>query len=356
MKKIVKNHLNSVLATEANSTGTTKKQAYSVAIVGATGLVGKALLNVLEQRHFPISQLFLLAGDRSSGQILSFANHDYLVTPLSHFDWHAQQIDIAFFSAGNEVSLHYAPIARDSGCLVIDNSSAFRYDDNVPLIVPEVNANVLSLDSSFTSCRGEQHPPPMIIANPNCSTIQMMLALAPIHRAVGIKRIIVSTYQAASGAGQDLVDELTLGEDAAASLHANIIPQIDVLQDNGYSREEMKMLWESRKILHAPELLLSATAVRVPVINGHSEAIVIETHQPLTASQAIACLKNKPGVIVLEDRWITPKEISGKDEVVVSRIREDLAFGKHGLSLWVVADNLRKGAALNAVQIAELFL
>ena len=304
-----------------------------IAIVGATGLVGKALLSVLKQRHFPIEQLFLLASDQRS-EVLSLAD----------FDWKKNAVDIAFFSAGNEVSLHYAPIARDSGCIVIDNSSAFRYEDNIPLIVPEINGYLLN------KTRGQ------IIANPNCSTIQMLLVLAPIHAKANIKRVIVSTYQAVSGAGQALMEALENGEKSANSIHENVIPQIDVLQDNGYSREEMKMAWESRKILNAPGLLLSATAVRVPVMNAHSEAVVIETEKSFSATQAIRCLKNKPGLIVLEDRWITPKEVSGKDEVFVSRIRQDLAFGEHGLSFWIVADNLRKGAALNAVQIAELFL
>ncbi len=247
--------------------------------------------------------------------------------------------------------MHYAPIARDSGCIVIDNSSAFRYYDEIPLIVPEINGDIL-----LASCRGYRRSPSMIIANPNCSTIQMLLVLAPIHAAAKIKRVIVSTYQAVSGAGQALMDALENGEKSAASIHENVIPQIDVLQANGYSREEMKMLWESRKILNAPNLLLSATAVRVPVMNAHSEAVTIETEKPFNVAEVIQCLQNQPGLVVLEDRWITPKEVSGRDEVFVSRIRQDLAFGEHGLSFWIVADNLRKGAALNAVQIAEIFL
>lgn len=305
----------------------------NVAIVGATGVVGQALFSILKQRHFPINRLFLLASEQKN-EVLS----------LAQFDWRKNAVDIAFFCAGNDVSLQYAPIARDSGCLVIDNSSAFRYDDNIPLIVPEVNGNLLNRARA------------QIIANPNCSTIQMLLVLAPIHAVATIKRVIVSTYQAVSGAGQALMETLENGDRTDSSIHANVIPQIDLLQENGYSREEMKMLWESRKILSAPELLLSATAVRVPVTNAHSEAVVIETEKPFSVSQAIQCLKNKPGLIVLEDRWITPKEVSGKDEVFVSRIRQDLAFGDHGLSFWIVADNLRKGAALNAVQIAERFL
>lgn len=315
----------------------------NVAIVGATGLVGRALLAVLQQRHFPIDRLFLLAGDRSAGQVLTFNREDYIVSTLADFDWKKHQVDIAFFSAGNDVSLHYAPIARDSGCVVIDNSSAFRYHDDIPLVVPEINGKLLIKASG------------QIIANPNCSTIQLVMALAPIHAVANVKRVIVSTYQAVSGAGQTLLEALESGEASEVSIHKNIIPQIDSLQDNGYSREEMKMLWESRKILNAPSLLLSATAVRVPVMNAHSEAVVIETEKPINVARAIQCLKNKSGLVVLEDGWVTPKEISGKDEVFVSRIRQDLAFGENGLSFWIVADNLRKGAALNAVQIAEIF-
>lgn len=311
----------------------------NVAIVGATGLVGKTLLTVLEQRKFPINQLFLLASDRSAGQTLSFCGRDYPVLSLADFDWKKQNIDIAFFSAGNDISLHYAPIARDSGCVVIDNSSAFRYDVDVPLIVPEVNGDRLSQLSG-------------IIANPNCSTIQMVMALAPIHKIATLKRVIVSTYQAVSGAGQGLIDELRTQPDSL--IKDNLIPHIDTMQENGYSREEMKMVWETRKILNIPDLCITATAVRVPVFNAHSEAVTIETEKPVSVQQAIHCLKTMPGVVVLEDRWITPKEVSGRDEVFISRIRQDLAFGEYGLSFWIVADNLRKGAALNAVQIAEI--
>lgn len=315
-----------------------------IAIVGATGLVGKALLAVLEQRNFPVDSLFLLASERSAEQELMFRHQSYAVSTLAAFDWQKHQVDIAFFSAGNEVSAHYAPIARDSGCVVIDNSSAFRYHDDIPLVVPEVNGDLLVKKNG------------QIIANPNCSTIQLVMALAPIHAVANIKRVIVATYQAVSGAGQELVDRLHSGESSASSIHHNLIPQIDVLQENGYSREEMKMLWESRKILNAPTLLLSATAVRVPVINAHSEAVVIETEKPISVIEAIQCLKNKPGLVVSEESWVTPKEISGKDDVFVSRIRQDLAFGENGLAFWVVADNVRKGAALNAVQIAEILL
>ncbi|MES2204304.1 MAG: aspartate-semialdehyde dehydrogenase [Pseudomonadota bacterium] len=316
----------------------------NIAIVGATGLVGKTVLSILKQRNFPINSLFLLASEKRE-EILSLAD----------FDWEKNAVDIAFFCVGNDLSLHYAPIARDSGCVVIDNSSAFRYHDNVPLIVPEVNGDILPSGFLLTSRRSSRRLPSIIIANPNCSTIQMLLVLAPIHKIVGIKRVIVSTYQAVSGAGQALMETLENGEKTASSIHANVIPQIDVLQENGYSREEMKMLWESRKILNAPNLLLSATAVRVPVMNAHSEAVTVETESPFNVAEAIQCLKNKPGLIVSEDRWITPKEVSGYDEVFVSRIRQDLAFGEYGLSFWIVADNLRKGAALNAVQIAEIF-
>lgn len=309
-----------------------KMKGVNVAIVGATGLVGQVLQSLLKERGFPINRLFLLARE-ARGEVLSLAD----------FDWRKNAVDIAFFGAGNEVSLRFAPIARDSGCVVIDNSSAFRYDADIPLIIPEINGHSL------------RRMPGQIIANPNCSTIQMLLVLAPIHAAAQIKRIIVSTYQAVSGAGQSLLDELEKGEESATSIHHNLIPQIDVLQENGYSREEMKMLWESRKILNEPDLRLSATAVRVPVMNAHSEAVTLETAIPFSPEQVVACLKNKPGIALLNEGWITPKEVSGKDEVFVSRIRQDLAFGECGLSFWVVADNLRKGAALNAIQIAEIF-
>lgn len=334
----------------------------NIAIVGATGLVGKTLLQILAQRNFPVANLFLLASKESSGQILSFRDKDYSIISLAEFSWQAQKVDIAFFSAGNDISLHYAPIARDSGCVVIDNSSAYRYDDAVPLIVPEINRDVLfekNLCHQAKSGAGvtpRSLLPACIIANPNCSTIQMLLALAPIHAAVGIRKIFVSTYQSVSGAGQSLIDILLENESTSSSIHANLIPQIDDLQENAYSREEMKIVWESRKILNAPDLLLSATAVRVPVINAHSESVIIETAQAFSVKQAIQCLEKHPELIVLKDHWITPKEVSGRNEVFVSRIRQDLVFGEKGLSMWIVADNLRKGAALNAVQIAELFL
>lgn len=320
----------------------------NIAIVGAAGLVGKTLLKVLAQRNFPIEQLFLFGSDRSTGQILTFGGREYAVLPLADFNWQAQKIDIAFFSAGNKVSLQYAPAACDSGCIVIDNSSAFRYADNVPLLVPEVNERALEM-LNYLGAPNQG----AIIANPNCSTIQMVMALAPIHKIATLKRVIVSTYQAVSGAGQALIDELQTQPESL--IQNNLIPQIDVMQDNGYSREEMKMLWETRKILNLPHLLVSATAVRVPVVNAHSEAITIETEKKISVKQAIACLKKMPGVVVLEEHWVTPKEISGRDEVFISRIRQDLAFGEYGLSFWIVADNLRKGAALNAVQIAEKF-
>ncbi|MCD8542760.1 MAG: aspartate-semialdehyde dehydrogenase [Gammaproteobacteria bacterium] len=315
-----------------------------VAIVGATGVVGNAFLRVLEQRRSQFVNFFLLASDRSHGQSLSFAEHEYSVTSVASFDWDEHKIDIAFFSAGNDISRRYAPIAREAGCIVIDNSSAFRYDADIPLIVPEVNGDDLSPKKG------------MIIANPNCSTLQMSLVLAPIYRAAGIKRVIVATYQAVSGAGQGLLDTLRESHSSLSSIHANVIPQIDVLEDNGYSREEMKMLWESRKILRIPDLLLSATAVRVPVENGHSQAVVIETSIPLSESEAYQCLESQRGLTVLKEGWVTPKEVSGQDNVVVSRVRQDLAFGETGLSCWIVGDNLLKGAALNAVQIAERLL
>lgn len=312
----------------------------NLAIVGATGIVGKTLLTLLEERHFPVGKLFLLASDRSAGQMLTFKTHELCVLPLDAFDWQAHAIDFAFFSAGNEVSLRYAPIARQHGCVVIDNSSAFRYDDAIPLCVPEINPEVLDILQ-----------PGAIIANPNCSTIQLVMALAPLHKIAPLKRVILSTYQAVSGAGQALMDALCNPLEHA--IHYNLIPQIDILQENGYSREEMKMVWETRKILNMPQLALSATAVRVPVMNAHSAAVTVEAEKKMSVAAAIQALNHMPGVVVQREHWVTPKEISGRNEVFVSRVRQDLVFGEYGLAFWIVADNLRKGAALNALQIAE---
>lgn len=318
----------------------------NVAIVGATGLVGGAFLDILAERNFPINHLYLLASEKSVGKTVVFKGDSYSVRNVETFDW--SQVELALFSAGAEVAKCYAPSAAKAGCYVIDNSSAFRAQDDIPLVIPEINIDLLR------NYKGR------IIANPNCSTIQLLVALYPIYQKIGIKRIIVSTYQAASGAGSTLINDmnsqLALGrcrlDVGSQPLAFNVIPKIDEWQSNGYTREEMKICWESRKILNDPTLLVSATAVRVPVVNGHSESVTIELNQAVSLDEVNALLAVAPGVKVVEEGVVTPLEVSGSDHVVVSRIRKDLAF-EHGLSMWVVADNIRKGAALNAIQIAE---
>lgn len=317
----------------------------NVAIVGATGVVGRTLLQVLQERKFPVAKLSLLASERSQGETLEFHGQVTTVSNLAEFDF--KDVDIAFFSAGSEVSKRYVPLAAKQGCIVIDNTSCFRYDDEVPLVIPEVNP-VKNIQ------------PGAIIANPNCSTIQMLVALKPIHDAVGIENIIVSTYQAVSGAGQAALNEFNnqnknLGYTPEALGHQiakNIIPQIDKMQENNYSREEMKMLWETRKIFNDQAINVSATCVRVPVENAHSEAITIQTRKKISAKEALTLLRKAPGLELVESGYPMPISVSGSDSVFVGRVRDDLVFD-NGLSLWVVADNLRKGAATNAVQIAE---
>lgn len=332
---------------------------YNVAVVGATGAVGEAMLKILAERKFPINKLYALASERSEGNILNFDREAVLVQNLADFDF--SFADIALFSAGGSVSADYAPKAAAAGCLVIDNTSHFRYDKDVPLVITEVNPQALS-----------GYKQRNIIANPNCSTIQLLVALKPIYDAVGITRINVATYQAVSGAGAKAMDEL-LGQMAkllnGQSIKAkffpqqiafNLIPQIDVFEENGYTREEMKMLWETQKILEDSEILVNATAVRVPVLYGHSEAVNIETKTKITATKARQLLRKAPGVVVVDKQapngYPTPfAHASGTDPVYVGRIREDISHPL-GLNLWVVADNIRKGAALNAVQIAELMI
>lgn len=321
----------------------------AIAILGATGAVGQTLLSLLESRNFPVSKIFPLAS--TSGKPVQFKGETLTTLAAAEFDF--QQADIGLFSAGSDASKHYAPIAHAAGCVVIDNTSCFRYDDDVPLVVPEVNPQMIMA-----------HPPRGIIANPNCSTIQMLLALKPIYDAVGITRINVATYQAVSGSGHAAIDELLTqsravlsGEPVVAKVYPkqiafNVLPQIDVFQDNGYTKEEMKMHWETQKILGDAHIQVNATCVRVPVINGHSEAIHIETVDKITPEQVRACLAKAPGVRLLEDYPTAAIEGDGSDDVFVGRIREDYSHPK-GLNLWVVADNLRKGAALNAIQIAE---
>lgn len=329
----------------------------NIAIVGATGAVGETALEVLEERHFPIGEFYPLASARSAGELVTFNDLTYEVGDLALFDF--TKADIAIFSAGGSVSEKYAPIAAAAGCVVIDNTSFFRYAEDIPLVVPEVNPQCIA---KYTN-RG-------IIANPNCSTIQMLVALKPLYDAVGISRINVATYQAVSGSGRkaiqelsDQVGQLLNGRPAKASVYKqqiafNVIPQIDSFQDNGYTREEMKMVWETQKILGDDSILVNPTAVRVPVFYGHSEAIHVELKAPLTAEQARKLLSKAPGVKLFDDttkeKYPTPvKQGAGQDAVFVGRIRQDISH-PCGLNLWVVADNVRKGAATNAVQIAEI--
>lgn len=331
---------------------------YTVAVVGATGAVGETMLSVLAERNFPVGTLVALASERSAGERIAFGDRQVVVQDLAQFD--PSGVDFALFSAGGGISKEYAPKFAAKGAIVIDNSSAFRYDDDVPLVVSEVNPEAA------------QNPPRGIIANPNCSTMQLMVALAPIHRAVGIERINVATYQSVSGAGRSALEEL--GRQTAGILSFadpepsrfpvqiafNLIPQIDEFLDNGYTKEEMKLVWETRKILGDASIQVNPTAVRVPVFYGHSEAVHIETREPITPEAARALLEKAPGVVVVDERraggWPTPvTHASGTDPVYVGRIRQDISHPR-GLNLWVVADNIRKGAALNAVQIAELLV
>lgn len=331
-------------------------RTFKVAVVGATGAVGEAMLALLEERAFPVGELVPLASARSAGADAQFRNRKVKVLDLAEFD--PAGVDIALFSAGSDVSKEHAPRFAAAGAVVIDNSSAFRQDDDVPLVVSEVNPDAV------------KQRPRGIIANPNCSTMQMLVALAPIHRAVGIERINIATYQSVSGAGRSALEELGRQTGALLNFQAvetarfpvqiafNLIPQIDEFMDNGFTREEMKLVWETRKILGDDTIGVNATAVRVPVFYGHAEAVHIETRDKITAVDARALLESAPGVEVVDERvaggWPTPvTHASGNDPVYVGRIREDLSHPR-GLDLWIVADNIRKGAALNAVQIAEL--
>ncbi len=331
-------------------------KTYNVAIVGATGAVGETMLSILAERDFPVGTLHVLASERSAGQKVDFRGRKLVVQDLATFD--PAGVDIALFSAGGSVSKQYAPKFAAAGAVVIDNSSAFRYDDDVPLVVAEVNPEKV------------HERPRGIIANPNCSTMQMLVALAPIHRAVGIERINVATYQSVSGAGRSAMEEL--GRQTAAMLNFqphepakfpvqiafNLIPHIDEFLDNGFTKEEMKMVWETRKILGDERIGVNPTAVRVPVFFGHSEAVHIETREKITVEQARELLEAAPGVELVDERapggYPTPvTHAAGTDPVYVGRLREDPSHPR-GLDLWVVSDNIRKGAALNAVQLAEL--
>ncbi|MCL2141224.1 MAG: aspartate-semialdehyde dehydrogenase [Dehalococcoidia bacterium] len=326
---------------------------YQVAIVGATGMVGGEFIKVLEQRNFPISSMQMFASDRSAGKKLLFAGEEYEVkeTGVDSF----KNVDIAFFSAGSDISRHFAPLAAKCGAVVIDNSAAFRMDDTVPLVVPEINSGDIRLHKG-------------IIANPNCSTIQMVVALYPLHKVNPIKRIVVTSFQSVSGTGAAAVEELTLqceqilsGQTPAPHVYPhqigfNVLPHIDVFLDNGYTKEEWKMLEETRKIMHAESLSVSATCVRVPVYIGHAEAINVEFTNPLSPENARLLLSQAPGVQVMDEPktnlYPTPRMTAGTDITYVGRIRNDVSH-PNGLVMWVVADNIRKGAALNAVQIAE---
>jgi len=326
---------------------------YRVAIVGATGLVGQEFIRVLEQRDFPMTSIELLASDRSAGKKLLVDNREIEVKEATSESF--EGIDIALFSAGAEISRYFSPMAAKSGAVVIDNSSAFRMVPTVPLVVPEVNPEDIKWHNG-------------IIANPNCSTIQMVVALYPLHRVNPIKRVIVDTYQAVSGTGSAAVDELTKqakqvldGQNTIPHVYPhqiafNVLPEIDVFLDNGYTREEWKLVEETRKIMHADDIAISATCVRVPVFTGHSEAVHVEFSQSMLPDEAERILAQAPGVKILDDPAISlyPQAWSavGTNEVFVGRIRRDTSH-PNGLTMWVVADNLRKGAALNAVQIAE---
>ncbi len=331
-----------------------KKEKYVVAVVGATGAVGTEMIATLEQRHFPVDKLRLFASEKSEGRSLEFKGKKISVETINENSF--KGIDIALFSAGAERSKKWAPVAARSGCVVIDNSSQWRMDPEVPLVVPEVNPHDLDWHKG-------------IIANPNCSTIQMVVALKPIHDAAKIKRVVVTTFQAVSGTGKKAMDELM--QQTADLLNFknikcnvyphqiafNVLPQIDKFLDNGYTKEEMKMVNETRKIIGDNSIRVTATTVRVPVFRGHSEALNIETKKKLTANQVRELLARAPGVIVFDapEKSIYPLPIhcDGKDEVFVGRIREDESI-ENGINMWIVSDNLRKGAALNAVQIAEV--
>lgn len=333
-----------------------KKEKYVVAVVGATGAVGNEMIATLEQRGFPVERLRLFASERSEGKVLEFKGEKIPVETINEDSF--KGIDIALFSAGAERSKNWAPVAARSGCVVIDNSSQWRMDAEVPLVVPEVNPHDLSWHKG-------------IIANPNCSTIQMVVALKPLHDAAKIRRVVVTTFQAVSGTGKKAMDELMQQtadlmnfRNVQCNVYPhqiafNVLPQIDKFLDNGYTKEEMKMVNETRKIMGDDSLRVTATTVRVPVFRGHSESVNVETEKKLTANQVRELLAKAPGVIVFDapEKSVYPLPIhcDGKDEVFVGRIREDESV-ENGINMWIVSDNLRKGAALNAVQIAEFLI
>ena len=334
-------------------------QSIDVAVLGATGAVGSTLIEILEQREFPVGKLYALASKRSAGETLMFRGKPVMIEDAAEFDW--SKVKLAFFAAGGSVSAELAPRATAAGVVVIDKTSQFRYEPDIPLIVPEVNGHLIG-----------EYKQRGIIACPNCSTIQMVVALKPIHDAVGIDRINVATYQAVSGTGKAAIEELVQqtaqllnGKGADAKVYPkqiafNVLPHIDSFQENGYTKEEMKLVWETQKILGDDSIRVNATAVRVPVFYGHSEAVAIETRKKITAEEATKLLKKAPGVKVVDSQkpggYATPvTEAAGEDPVFVSRIREDISH-PNGLNLWIVSDNVRKGAALNSVQIAEMLV
>jgi len=330
---------------------------YNIAVVGATGLVGSTVISILEERKFPINEIYFLASSRSAGETLEYNKKPYLVENLEHFDFSKTQF--SFFCVGNDTAEEYAPKAAAVGNIVIDKSSCFRYDPKVPLVVPEVNQSVLS---NF-GAKG-------IIANPNCNTIPVVVALKPLYDAVGITRINVATYQSVSGSGKDAVNELASQTGLLLNglsikpkvypqqIAFNVIPHIDDFEDNGYTREEMKIIWETQKILGDKNIAINPTTVRVPVFFGHSAALHIETKEKLTVKQAIKLLSAAPGIKLMTGKYPYPTpahDAAGKDWVYVGRVREDISHVS-GLNLWVVTDNIRKGAALNAIQIAEALI
>jgi len=331
----------------------------NVAVVGATGAVGETMLSILEQRDFPVNEIHAVASSRSAGSRITFCGRELVVEDLEQFDFHG--IDIGLFSPGASVSKIYAPRAAEADCIVIDNTSQFRYDTDIPLVVPEVNAGDIALYKN-------RH----IIANPNCSTIQMVVALKPIQDAVGIERINVATYQAVSGTGKEAIEELHQqsvdilnGRPITPSVYPrqiafNALPHIDVFQDNGYTKEEMKMIWETRKIMGDESIQVNPTCVRVPVFYGHSEAVHIETRKKIGVKEVHRLLRAAPGVVLVDERKdggypTAVSEAAGSDGVYVGRVREDISHPR-GVNMWVVSDNVRKGAALNSVQIAEILV
>lgn len=332
---------------------------YDVAVVGATGAVGETMLSILAEREFPVNNVYALASERSVGKRVAFGEKRLVVQNLAEFDF--SQVQIGLFSAGASVSEIYAPIAAAAGCVVIDNTSQFRYDDDKPLVVPEVNPHAIA-----------KYDATGIIANPNCSTIQMLVALKPIYDAVGIERINVCTYQAVSGTGKEAIEELVgqtakllNGESIDCNVYPvqiafNALPQIDVFQDNGYTKEEMKMVWETRKIFEDDNIAVNPTCVRIPVFYGHSEAVHIETREKIEVAEVRDLLSKTSGITVIDERVdggypTAVGEGAGTDSVFVGRIREDISHPK-GLNMWVVSDNVRKGAALNSIQIAEVLI